>query len=173
MKEVVKDKVDQIVIYPNKILEEACSDVKFPISDSDKEIINNMWIAVKSKGVGIAAPQIGHSLNMFIVNMSEEGQESKQYKNPDFLVINPKIIFFSQTKTRMVEGCLSFPDQYGFILRPSNIAVEYFNEDGKKIILKAKGWLSRIIQHEFDHLEGRIFIKHPTFTAVDVNDLEM
>jgi peptide deformylase len=162
-----------LVLYPNPILEQISQEVSFPLSKETENIISKMWESVKSKGVGIASPQIGHSLSMFIVNMSEDVDEAKNYKNPDFILINPKITFYSESKSRMIEGCLSFPGQYGYVIRSSNIVVEYQDEKGKKQVLKAKKWLSRIIQHEYDHLEGKLFIKHPSFKPLDEKDLLM
>jgi peptide deformylase len=162
-----------IITYPNPILEAKSQDVIFPLNQKTLDIINTMWSSVKTHGVGIAASQVGYNLNMFIVNLSEDPEEKRKLKIPDFLVINPKIIFYSEVQNYMIEGCLSFPDQYGYVKRPANIAVEYFDQNGKKQLLKCKGMLSRVIQHEYDHLLGKIFIKNPTYKALSLEDLVM
>lgn len=162
----------KIVTYPNPILEQPTIDITFPIDTHTQEVIDDLWMLVKGKGVGLAAPQIGEALNMCIISLSENPEEAKKSKVLDFLMINPKITFFSDVKSRMIEGCLSFPDQWYYIIRPSNIAVEYYDINGKKHILKAKNWISRIIQHEIDHLNGNIFIKHPTAKKIDPSELE-
>jgi len=147
-----------IIIYPNPILKQEAADVNFPLNLETKSLIQEMWQIVKGKGVGLAAPQIGVSKKICIIHLSEDKEIAKKLKQKsDFVMINPKIIFSSRLESLMIEGCLSFPDQYYQIWRPSNVTVEYFNEEGKKQILKGSDWLSRVIQHEIDHLHGRIF----------------
>lgn len=144
-----------IVTYPNPVLSKPAAEVTFPLSDSTKTLIAQMWETVKDQGVGLAAPQVGVSKQICIIHLSttEKGKQAK-----DIVMINPKITFFSQTEHLMVEGCLSFPGEYFKIWRPANIIVEYMDEQGKKKTLRAKDWLSRVIQHEVDHLAGRLFI---------------
>jgi peptide deformylase len=161
-----------IITYPNKILLEQAKDVEFPINDYVKDVIKDMWTLVKDKGIGLAAPQIGESFNICIINMSENPEEAKKMKIPDFIMINPKITFYSEVKNRMIEGCLSFPDQWYWLVRPANIVVEYQDTSGKRQVLKAKNWLSRVIQHEIDHLNGQVFIKHATAKKVDPSEFE-
>jgi peptide deformylase len=162
----------EIVTYPNPILTAGTKDVAFPLDDYTKNVIKDLWTLVKGKGVGLAAPQIGENLNMCIITLSENPEEAKKEKIKDFLMINPKITFYSDIKSRMIEGCLSFPDQWFWVIRPSNIVIEYYDENGKKQIFKAKNWISRIIQHEVDHLQGKIFIEHPTAKKIEEHELE-
>lgn len=147
----------KIVTYPDPILEKPADLVTFPLDNETKSLIKDMKQTVKDKGVGLAAPQVGVSKQICIIHLIEEILH-KGEKPRDIVMINPKITFFSQLESLMVEGCLSFPDQYYEIWRPSNITVEYYDENGKKIIYKAKDWPARIIQHEVDHLNGNIFI---------------
>lgn len=161
-----------IKIYPDPILITETKDVTFPLDSYTNDVIKDMWRLVKDKGIGLAAPQIGESLNICIINMSENEEEGKKLKIPDFIMINPKITFLSEIKSRMIEGCLSFPDQWYWVIRPSNIVVEYKDENGKNQVLKAKNWLSRVIQHEVDHLNGKVFIKNPTAKIVDPSEFE-
>lgn len=152
-----------IITWPNPILEAANNEITFPLSDEDKKLISQMWKKVNHLGVGLAAPQVGVNKKITIINMSEFGdfeeltKEEKKIK--DFVMINPKIIATSDIKNEMIEGCLSFPEEYYYIKRPANVAVEYYDENGKKVIIKAKNWLARVLQHEIDHLEGVVFIK--------------
>lgn len=161
-----------IITYPNTILETQSKAVNFPLSIEDQDLINNMWETVNHQGVGLAAPQVSVNKQICIINMKEDAELAKEYKIPNFVMINPKIINFSQVQSYMIEGCLSFPAQYYFLSRPANIAVQYSNENGKTVILKAKGWLSRIIQHEIDHLNGVLYINHPSAKRVKQEDLE-
>jgi peptide deformylase len=147
--------VKNIVIYPNPILDKKSEKVTFPLDDETKQNIKDMWEVVKADGVGLAAPQIGVSKQICIVHLSEV---EKGKNAQDILLINPKIIFASQLEALMIEGCLSFPNQFYEIWRSANVHVEYYNELGQKKILKAKDLISRVVQHEVDHLQGKLFI---------------
>jgi peptide deformylase len=144
-----------ILTYPNKVLEEKSQEVRFPVSTETKKLIDQMWSVVRKNGVGLAAPQVGVNKKICIIYLSqtESGKNAK-----DLLLINPKITFYSSANYEMIEGCLSFPDEYYKIVRPANILVEYKDINGKMKKLSAGGWLSRVIQHEVDHLEGELFI---------------
>ena len=146
----------KIVTYPDPILEKTVSEITFPLDNETKQLIKDMWIAVKELGVGLAAPQVGVSKKICLIHLSqvEKGRSAK-----DLLMINPVITFESSLQNEMIEGCLSFPSQYWKIIRPANITVEYQDERGRSRKIKANNWLSRVIQHEVDHLNGQIFIK--------------
>jgi peptide deformylase len=145
-----------IITYPNPILENPAKEVSFPLDNETKILIKNMWATVKGIGVGLAAPQVGVSKQICIIHLSEV-EKGKRAK--DIVMINPKIVFFSEVENEMVEGCLSFPDEFWKIWRPANIVVEFQDEKGKKHSIRATDWLSRVIQHEIDHLNGDIFIQ--------------
>ena len=162
----------KIITYPNPILEKPSDEVSIPLLKEDVELIVKMWETVVDKGIGLAAPQVGVNKKICIIHLDPELASNKD-KKLDFVMINPKILFYSQLKNQMIEGCLSFPDEYWEIQRPSNIIVEYQtitnfleliqNPEIKPILktqkLKAKDWMARVIQHEVDHLNGKIFIK--------------
>jgi peptide deformylase len=150
-------KILEIITYPNPILELKAQEVKFPLNKEDKELIANMWATVEGKGVGLAAPQVGVSKQICIIHLLGD-MRGRGQKDLDFVVINPKIIFESKLEALMVEGCLSFPEQFYEIWRPANINVEYYTEAGKKKTIKAKEWLARIMLHEIGHLNGELFI---------------
>jgi peptide deformylase len=150
-----------IVKYPAKILKTEGQEVRFPLDEETKELIWNMWATVKGKGVGLAAQQVGIDKQICVINLSEDAEGmGKNTPKKDFVMINPKINFYSDMQNLMVEGCLSFPGEYYQISRPANIQVEYYDEKGKKRKLLAKEWLSRVIQHETDHLFGKLFIEY-------------
>ncbi|MBC7406275.1 MAG: peptide deformylase [Candidatus Parcubacteria bacterium] len=163
----------KILTYPSPILTQIAKSVKLPLSSSDLDLVKNMWQTVQGIGVGLAAPQVGASLQLFIVRLSQDKDLAKKLKESDFIVINPKITFYSQNKVSMIEGCLSFPSEYWDIVRSEIIQLEYdtiknlkevITKDAKPVYQKskkllAKGWLSRVIQHEYDHLSGKVFIK--------------
>lgn len=109
------------------------------------------------EGIGLAAPQVGKSLRLFIVDFEELKR----------VVINPKIVSVAKPKkivkarkNKTLEGCLSLPHYYGPINRSEKITIDYLNEEGKKITETFVGFPAHIIQHEIDHLNGILFIDH-------------
>ena len=138
----------KLVNDPNQILRSKNSDLAFPLSKENMELVDQMIFACKKhKGVGLAAPQIGYNLNLAIINLGE-------YELPPFPIINPKITSRSFKKHLMEEGCLSLPNLYGMLKRPEKITVKFYNSGGKKIKLKLDGFIAKVFQHEIDHLNG-------------------
>jgi len=161
----------KIVAYPNPVLDQIAPDVVLPLTGETETLIRQMYTTVTGQGVGLAAPQVGVSLQLCIIKLDPE-MVKKKFKDLEFVMINPKITFFSETQNQMVEGCLSFPKEYYQIVRPANISVQFttiknFKEfiadkSVKPILvektLNANEWASRVIQHEVDHLNGKLFI---------------
>jgi peptide deformylase len=163
MKNLKTGKILPIRTYPDPVLLQPSTEVFFPLSPQTQNLIQDMWATVNGQGIGLAAPQVGVSQKILIIKLSDDfsPKDLKKMginKNADFLMINPEITWFSELESLMIEGCLSFPNQYYEIWRPANIKVQFFDEQGKKQNLTAKDWLSRVIQHEVDHLNGQIFI---------------
>ena len=148
----------KIFTYPTQILSQKANLVQFPLSNNTKTLIHDMWDTVRDKGVGLAAPQVNVSKQVCIITLDPEMIPKKQKVRNNFVMINPEIIFYSEVTCKIIEGCLSFPEQYYKIDRPQNIVVKFQNEKGKYEEIKASGWLSRVIQHEVDHLDGNLFI---------------
>lgn len=128
--------------------------------DQDLQLlINNMVETMRAApGVGLAAPQVGVSQRLIVVEYGEEdeeGVESGQKKL--FAVINPEIVAVSEEKVNGIEGCLSVPGLIGEVDRHRHIIVKGQNRFGKPIKYKLSGWKARIFQHEIDHLEGIVF----------------
>lgn len=138
-----------ILTEPNKVLRKRAEDVASDLIPDVKQLITDMIeTMIAAKGVGIAAPQVGKSLRIVIINTEEE----------PMVLINPIIVNRSWRKVIDEEGCLSVPGKFGLVKRPVNVKVETLNEDGKFIKFKAKGIFARVIQHELDHLDGVLFI---------------
>jgi len=116
-------------------------------------------------GIGLAAPQVHHSVQLFIIRIPivthENGKEKIEFGEVK-VFINPKISLLSQETWTVAEGCLSIPTIEGQVMRPSEIAIEYTDLSGKQIRERVKGWEARIILHENDHLNGVLFIDHLT-----------
>lgn len=153
-----------IVAYGDPILKQRAKEI---ISSSkDLEILlKNMWETMyAANGVGLAAPQVGKSLRLFIVDGSpfsveaslteDEKNELKGFKK---VFINPKILQKSDDLENFNEGCLSIPDVRGDVTRPTTIKIKYQNQYFEEITEHISGLPSRIVQHEYDHLEGILF----------------
>ena len=130
-----------------------------------KELIRDMWETMYAAyGVGLAAPQIGESLRIFIVDGSPfaqdksldlvEQQELRAFKK---VFVNPEIISYSGLNESFNEGCLSIPDVREDVSRLSTIEIVYYNEKFEKVEEEIRGLAARIVQHEFDHIEGILF----------------
>ena len=102
----------------------------------------------KEEGVGLAAPQVGKNIRMFVVDDGSGAQ----------VFINPQITAMSVELAEMEEGCLSVPGIYEKVSRPKSVRIQALDENGKRRVLEVAGYLARIIQHEYDHLDGILFI---------------
>ena len=140
--------VRKIRIFPDYILRERAEDVeKF---ERLQNLIEDMWETMYTcQGIGLAAPQIGVGKRVFIVDVDKK----------NLVVVNPRIIC-KEGEESMEEGCLSLPEVYLPIPRARYIEIEGWDEKGKRIKVKAEGLLARVIQHEFDHLEGVLIIDY-------------
>lgn len=133
------------------------------LTDEYHTLINEMKHIVKNvKGLGLAAPQVGKNLRLFVLHVSFRKvhiiDSAKKHISIPEVLINPEITFFSKEKIVMEEGCLSLPGIYYNVSRPKEIEVEYYDEQFKKQQLWDDGIVARVIQHEVDHLNGILFI---------------
>jgi peptide deformylase len=114
-----------------------------------RELIKKMRTTMRrADGVGLSANQVGLNEKMFVAEVDHKF----------YAIFNPKIIKKSDEKNEMEEGCLSVPDKFGTVIRADKVWLEGQNADGKKLKIKAWGFLARVFQHELDHLEGKLFI---------------
>jgi len=149
--------MSEVAIVPNKVLrQKALQVVKF-----DRRVIRIIAQMRKvlreqkePEGVGLAAPQIGHGLRIIAV---KEITAENRAEPPILALINPRVTHQSKEKDLDWEGCLSIPDQFGQVWRSRKVTVKAENLHGHKIILKAEGFLARVLQHEIDHLDGALF----------------
>ncbi len=137
-----------------------------PVTKIDKKVlklIHDMKETLRAQedpeGVGLAACQVGKNLQIFIMNFEDIKMK---------VIINPSIVNIEQTvkenktkkKEEVLEGCLSLPHYYGPIKRPQKIKIKYLTVLGKEVVEEFSGFPAQIIQHELDHLEGKLFIDH-------------
>ena len=147
--------VKQILTEPNKLLRQISKPVD-KVGDEERELMDDMLDTMyAAPGIGLAAIQIGVPKRIIVMDISRD--EDK--KEPIYFV-NPVIKNKNEDKSKYEEGCLSVPDQFAEIERPSACEVEYLDYHGKKELLKADGLLATCIQHEMDHLEGILFIDY-------------
>ena len=120
------------------------------VNDEIRQLAEDMFeTMIEADGVGLAAPQVGKSIRMFVVIADDDVRR---------VFINPQIIKTSQETGEYDEGCLSIPQVYETIVRPLAVTVQALNEKGKPFTLDADGLLARVIQHEYDHLDGIMYI---------------
>lgn len=132
---ILRTKSQKVIDFNNPKLKKIISDIKETLDSTDN-------------GIGLAAPQIGENIRLFILSPS---------LGENTVFINP-VISKSLRQVRVQEGCLSLPKIYGFLKRSKTVKVVAFDENGKKFKLKAEGLLAQAIQHEVDHLDGILFI---------------
>lgn len=144
-----------IVKEPDPILRKKCDEVhRF---DQDlKKLMNDMLETMyNAPGIGLAAPQVGVLKRVIVIDLSRD----EENKNPLFIV-NPKIVWRSEEMNIREEGCLSIPNHYAEVERPTKCKLEYLDYNGKKNLLDADDLLSTCIQHEVDHCNGILFIDY-------------
>lgn len=150
-----------VVTYNDPILREKAAPVK-TLDDRIRTLIDDMIETMyHSQGVGLAAPQIGESLQIFVTNsdpMTEDLDDEQDVG--EFVFINPEILSLGGDDIRIEEGCLSLPTLRDEVTRPDEVHIRYLDRDMNPHELKASGWFSRVIQHEYDHLQGVLFIDH-------------
>ena len=147
--------VKKILTEPNKLLRQVSKPVE-KVGDEERTLMNDMLDTMyAAPGIGLAAIQIGVPKRIIVMDISRD----KDKKEPRYFV-NPVVKNKNKEKVSYEEGCLSVPDQFAEIERPSTCEVEYLDYDGKKQLLKADGLLATCIQHEMDHLEGILFIDY-------------
>ena len=154
--------IRKIITEPNKLLRE----ISLPIENVGKkeqqlmdDMLDTMYAA---NGIGLAAIQIGVPKNVVVIDLNKDKK-----KIPMFFV-NPKITSKSKSLTKYEEGCLSIPNLFAEIERPSECEIQYLDYFGKEKTLKANGLLATCIQHEVDHLKGILFIDYLSKLKKDI-----
>ncbi|WP_353287214.1 peptide deformylase [Wolbachia endosymbiont (group B) of Gerris lacustris] len=152
-----------IVIAPDERLTTRASEVT-DINDKTEELVNDMFETMyDADGLGLAAVQVGVLKRVFVMDVQREDMEDRPsgYElTGKFYMINPEITELSDEQVIMSEGCLSIPEQSHEIKRPKYLTVKYKNLNNEEQTLRASGWLARCIQHELDHLNGILYIRH-------------
>lgn len=129
------------------------------LSPETKELIQDMEDSMKAAGgIGIAAPQIGVSKRVTIIDVPEESRYEDAQASQRMIIFNPKIEFLTEEMDGYWEGCLSVPGLRGYVERPNHIRVAYLDEKAQEVTIEAQGFLATVFQHEIDHLFGKLYI---------------
>ena len=146
--------IRKIITEPNKLLREISLPVE-NVGKKEQQLMDDMLDTMyAANGIGLAAIQIGVPKNVVVIDLNKDKK-----KIPMFFV-NPKITSKSKSLTKYEEGCLSIPNLFAEIERPSECEIQYLDYFGKEKTLKANGLLATCIQHEVDHLKGILFIDY-------------
>lgn len=123
-----------------------------------QQLVDDMIDTMRAEpGVGLAAPQVNQSLRLIVVEYSED--DAVEDSDPKlFVVANPEFSYMSTETVKGIEGCLSVPNLLGEVERSQEVIVTGKDRKGKKVEIKAAGWLARIFQHEIDHLNGILYV---------------
>lgn len=145
----------EIVFIPDPVLRRKAKKIT-DVDSGIQQLIDDMIETMReAPGVGLAAPQVGVSQRLIVVEFGDEENEKVPPKL--YVVINPEITKSSEEMITDVEACLSVPGLAGMVERHESVVVKGLNRYGQPIKIKANGWLARIFQHEIDHVEGIVF----------------
>lgn len=150
-----------IYTYGQPVLRKVAEDIG-PDYPQLTELIQNMWDTLaKSDGIGLAAPQVGLSIRLVVIDLDILSGDMPQYKGFRRVFINPYIEEYDETNTDVSEeGCLSLPGIHEKVRRPSRIRLTWQDEQFEEHDEWIDGYLARVLQHEVDHLDGEVFTDH-------------
>ena len=144
-----------IFIEPKDVLRQECALIS-DITPEIKQLAADMRETMhNAQGIGLAAPQIGKSLSLIVIEMVDK--DDPEYSLPFLALVNPRITWTSSKQTDFMEACLSIPGVEGTIKRPERVRVKALSLEGETVIIEADDLLARVLQHEIDHLHGKLF----------------
>lgn len=147
-----------IYLYGQPVLRKTAETVTDSYPDL-KAVIEDMFVTLSNaQGVGLAAPQVGLALRMFVIDATPVADDYPECTGFRRCMINPEILERSEEIVAGDEGCLSIPGIYESVSRSEWIVVKYVDENLEEHIEKVTGWAARVVQHEYDHLDGKVFI---------------
>ncbi len=153
--------IREIVTLPDPVLRRKAKPVT-RFDDSLQTLIDDMIETMRqAPGVGLAAPQVGVSERVIVVEYAEN-EEAEDAPKKLYVVVNPEFKKLSEEAEVGVEGCLSIPGLQGEVERPLEVRIKGLTRRGQPVRIKAKGWMARIFQHEIDHLNGIVFTDRAT-----------
>lgn len=148
--------VRSIITLPDeKVLRQISKPLKGVDADARKLMDDMLETMYHAPGIGLAAVQIGEARRVIVIDTAKEGEEPRP-----LFIVNPEIIWSSDDLSDYEEGCLSIPEFFEMVQRPKEIKLRYLDRKGEALEMHAAGLLATVIQHEFDHLNGVLFIDH-------------
>jgi len=155
----------KLVVAPDPRLEKKALPVE-RVDDAVGQLMDDMLETMyATKGVGLAAPQVGVSLRVITVDVADTEQGEKP---TPMQLANPEIVWASEETAICQEGCLSLPDFFAEVERPAQVKVKALNRQGEVVEITAEGLMAVCLQHEIDHLNGKIFVDHISRTKRDI-----
>lgn len=149
-----------IYVYGQPVLRKVAEDIAADYPNL-KELIANMFeTMVRADGVGLAAPQIGLPIRVVTITLDPFSEDHPEFKDFNKAYINPHILEVMGEEVSIEEGCLSLPGIHENVKRGNKIRVKYMDEEFVAHEEEVEGYLARVMQHEFDHLDGKMFIDH-------------
>lgn len=149
-----------IYVYGSSVLRQEAEEVKKDHPELTKLVEDMFETMYASSGVGLAAPQIGKPLRMFVVDVRMYADDEPELADFRKAFINPEIYEESEDEVVMSEGCLSLPGLNEDVCRPETIRIRYFDQDFNEHDEEITGYAARVVQHEYDHLDGTLFTDH-------------
>ncbi|RKD88472.1 peptide deformylase [Mangrovibacterium diazotrophicum] len=149
-----------ITVYGEPLLRKVAKPIDKDYPGFDQLVKDMFETMYHSDGVGLAAPQIGLSIRMFVIDASAAADEEPELEGFKKAFINPEIIEFKGDEWIMNEGCLSLPEIREDVSRPEFVKIKYYDENFVEHIEEYGGFAARVIQHEYDHLEGKLLIDY-------------
>ncbi len=147
-----------IYLYGQPVLRKVANDIT-PDYPNIKELIDNMFETMyKADGIGLAAPQIGLDIRLLVIDLNPLAEDEPAFKDVKKIMINAHIVHIEGEEALMEEGCLSLPGIHEKVARQGKIRIQYLDENFTSHDEEYEGFLARVIQHEYDHLEGKLFI---------------
>lgn len=149
-----------VTVYGDPLLRKTAKPISKDYPELDKLISDMFETMYHSDGVGLAAPQIGLSLKLFVIDASPMAEEEPELKDFKKAFINPQVHQTKGEPWEMEEGCLSVPNIHEKVSRDEEVTISYYNENWEKKAETYTGYAARVILHEYDHLLGKLFIDH-------------
>ncbi|MBY0337508.1 MAG: peptide deformylase [Acetobacteraceae bacterium] len=150
------DELLPILIFPDARLRQKARPVTAADADAVRALAPRMLASMyAAPGIGLAAPQLGELLRLVVVDLA-----GKDEPRAPMVLVNPEIVAVSQEREVREEGCLSLPGQYADVERPARVKARWQELDGTKREMEADGLLATCLQHEVDHLDGKLFVDY-------------
>jgi peptide deformylase len=147
-----------VTVYGHPVLRKVATNIQ-PEYEGLDELIENMFVTMRyADGIGLAAPQIGLSIRLFVIDLSPMAEDEPEFAGFKKVFINAKIVEISGQEVVEEEGCLSLPNIREKVLRKSTIRIQYLDEKFVQHDEVYEGWIARVIQHEYDHIDGTLFV---------------